>query len=662
MKLSQIKILFATGLMGVSVGIGQACSPFKAANLVGNISELKTEIPTVPEPEPEPVEMLDAKARGAKLYATNCAACHNALASSQKLDRSAEQIQSARVAVSQMKIPGIEALTAGDLADLAAALRTTTSSPQANPFACDANAKPAATRLQRLAKSEYQNTLRDLFGGVVSVSDLREELAQVPEESNQENPFDRGADSMSLGLVKAQNNVAIKIASLVTTDTTRMNQIFTETCLTASTVTDACLNTFLDRFGTRAYRRPVKSAERAPLLAAYKLGTSRTESSAFLLRALLMSPNFLYHLEYDGTAADAQETALNLSAYELASRLSYLVLNSMPDAALLAAAANDSLLTSSVYDAQMSRLLTLPGAKTSLRRFFYIWFELNRMHDPVYTTAFKGNLNLTNLNVEALEEALLFSDHVVFEGKRLQSLLTDNTAFIKSQTLATLYGVSLPSSIDGRTTLPANERAGLLTRIARTASGSDNTSPILRGVAVRRSLLCDSLQAPDPSSLPPGSLNPPAEDPTLSTRQRFENKTSGAACVGCHSKINPIGYALEGFDALGRARTTEKILNAAGQVTNQYPINDVAIVDLSQPPNPEVRGGIALSETIAQSQKFPACFAQRWFQFSMRRKPAATDNCLLASTYEVLKNPNATLLDTIKAATKNPEFKIRRMK
>ena len=650
---AKLKISFLAGLLAMTVGFGQNCSPFKAAVLTAGFTDLKSDA--------DPAEMIEAKARGSKIYTESCAGCHGGIASSMKVDRSIEQIQAARATVSQMKIPAIENLTAADIADLAMALRTTTVSPQANPFACDANAKPAATRLQRLAKSEYQNTLRDLFSGVVSVSDIREELLQVPEESNQENPFERGADSMSLGLVKAQNSVAIKVASLVTNDSNRLNQVFSETCLAAATVTDSCLNTFIDRFGTRAYRRPVKAAERAPLLAAYRIGGSRVESSALLLRAFLMSPNFLYHLEFDGVAQDAEGSALTLSSYELASRLSYLVLNTMPDAGLLAAAANDSLLAPATYETQMNRLLTLPGAKTSLRRFFYTWFEMNRMHDPQYTAAFKGSINTSTLNVDALEEALLFTDHVIFEGKKLQSLLTDNTAFIKTPTIASLYGVSLPSSADGRTSLPPNERAGLLTRLSRTMSGSDTTSPILRGVAVRRSLLCDSLSAPDPNSLPAGSLNPPAEDPTLSTRQRFENKTSGAACVGCHAKINPIGYALESFDALGRARTSEKILNSSGQVTHQHPIND-AIIDLSQPPNPEVRGAVALSETIAQSQKFPACFAQRWFQFSMRRKPNTADNCLLASTYDVLRNPNASLLDTIRAATKNPEFKIRRMK
>ena len=646
-----VSISFIVVSTAASVFFGQACSPFKAGVLT------KVEPASI-----DNVEDSTAIARGTKLYNTNCSGCHNPLGTSVKRDRSAEQIRQARLGVPSMQVAQVLGLSDGDLEDIAAALRTTTADPTANPFVCDANAVPTAARLQRLAKGEYQNTLRDLFSGVVATTDLKDEFAQIPEESNQNNPFDRGADSMNLGLVKAQNAVAIKIASLVTADSTRLNKVFTETCFGNSTVDDACLNSFLDRFGLRVFRRPIKAAERTPLIAAYRLGSSRAESSGFLLRALLMAPNFLYHLEFDGTPTDEEVSALSLSSYELASRLSYLIINSMPDAELFTAAANNSLTTEAGYRTQMNRLFTLSAAKPSLRRFVYTWFEMNRIHDPAYTAAFKNGIDTTNINVDALEESLLFADYVIFENKPLQSLLTDTTAFIKKPALAAIYGVSLPGNADGRTTLPAAERAGLLTRVARTLSGSDGTSPILRGVAIRRSLLCESLSAPDPATLPPGSLVAPPEDPTLSTRKRFENKTSPAACMGCHSKINPFGYALESIDSLGRFRTREKVLNSSGQVLAEHAINDTTEIDLAQSPNPQVAGAVQMSEKIAQSQKFSACFSERFFQFTMRRAANERDSCVLASTYDALKKPNATLLDTIKAVVSDPEFKKRRMK
>lgn len=650
-----MKAVMAIGFLiftaGASVFLGQACSPFKPGLQIQSDLALSD---SGASGSPE--------ARGTKLYNTNCSVCHNPLGTSTKRDRSVEQIQQARLNVSNMQMPQILALTDAELNDIAAALRSTSSGSSANPFVCDTNALPSAHRLQRLAKGEYQNTLRDLFSGIVSMADLKDEFAQIPEESNQNNPFDRGADSMNLGLVKAQNAVAVKVASLVTTDSNRLNKIFTETCFSNASPDDACLNSFLDRFGLRVFRRPVKSTERAPLFAAYRLGTSRAESSAFLLRALLMAPNFVYHLEFDGSPTDAEVSALSLSAYELASRLSYLIINTMPDAELLAAAANNSLATDAGYRAQMNRLFALSGAKPSLRRFVYTWFEMNRIHDPAYTAAFKNGIDTGTINTDALEESLLFSDYVIFENKPLQSLLTDTTAFIKTPALAAIYGVSLPSAADGRTTLPSSQRAGLLTRVARTLSGNDGTSPILRGVAIRRSLLCESLSAPDPASLPPGSLTAPAEDPTLSTRKRFENKTSSAVCMGCHSKINPFGYALESIDSLGRYRTSEKVLNSSGQVVAEHAIDDVTVIDLSQSPNPQVNGAIQMSETIAQSQKFSACFSQRFFQFAMRRVADDRDNCLLASTFDALKKPNASVLDTIKAVVTNPEFKLRRLK
>ncbi len=600
---------------------------------------------------------------GSLLYAQNCAQCHDPLANSTKLDRTAAQIDAARLAVPAMKgTPSVFALTSAEIQAIAQVLKTTTTDPGMNPFLCQAGAQPQAERLQRLAKSEYVNSLQSLFSGVVSLNELSEELALVPEEVNQANPFDRGADSMSLGLVQGQNKVSIRIASLVTSNTTKMNAIFSESCFTANPVTDTCLTTFIDRFGAKVYRRPVKTTERAPLIAAYKIGSTRAESSAMILRALLMSPNFLYHLEYDGTPVDTQVTALKLSSYELASRLSYMITNSPPDATLLAAAANNSLQTASVYDQQMNRLLALPAAKTSFRRFFSLWLELHRIPDATYSTAFRAGIDASRINADALEETLLFTDHVVFENKKLSALLTDRTAFIKSPVLAQVYGISLPTTADGRTQLPAGERAGVLTRVAANLGGHDTTSPIHRGVAVRRSLLCDSLSAPDPATLPPGSLNPPPDDPLLSTRKRFENKTSPAACTSCHSLINPIGYALENFDSFGRYRTVEKIFNSNGTLVAQHPIDAMATINLSAPPDPDVNGGVELSAALAESQKLNACFSKKWFQFTMRRNSAASDNCVLASTYDVLKDPNKTFLDAIKSMITNAEFKQRRVK
>ncbi len=600
---------------------------------------------------------------GAMLYAQHCAGCHSALADSTKLDRTASQIISARTNVQLMSSSqGLAMLSTAQMDAIALALKTVPVDTQANPFLCQSTVQPAAHRLQRLAKSEYVNTIRDLFVGVVTIPELTVEISFFPEELNSDNPFDRGADSLNLGLIQAHNRISSKIASLITSSTTKTNQIFTETCFAGLTVTDACIVSFIDRFGTKAYRRPVKPEEKPPLIAAYKIGANKIESTGFLLRAILMSPNFLYHLEYEGIPTDSTISSLKLSSYELASRISYLIVNSAPDSELAATAANGTILNDATLDIQLKRLMALPAAKASFRRFFSSWFTLDHMRDPSYTAAFKAGIDTTNLNADALEESLLFSDHVVFEGKKLAGLLTDNTAFIKSQSLAQIYGITMPNTADGRVTLNGGQYAGLLTRAARTMSGTDGTSPILRGVAIKRALLCDTLGSPDPNSLPAGSLNPPPDDPFLSTRKRYENKTSSTTCMACHSQINPFGFALERYDALGRHRTIEKVLGPAGNLVAEHPVDANVTINLSAPPDPIVNGGIELSSTIANSQKFPMCFAKRWFQFSIRRSSSALDNCALASTYESLKNPNATLLDTIKMTIVNPEFKMRRMK
>ncbi|NJL26298.1 MAG: DUF1592 domain-containing protein [Calothrix sp. SM1_5_4] len=365
--------------------------------------------------------------------------------------RSAAQIMASLAGIPSMTTIR---MTAEEVEAVALALKTKPDDPQANPFFCQASAQPSEHRLQRLAKSEYVNTIADLFRGVVATAEISAELALVPEESNSNNPYDRGADSMSLGLVQAHSQVAAKIAGLISANTTKMNSVFSESCFTQASVSDACINQFLDRFGRRVFRRPIKTEERVPLVKAYRIGSSRAENSGFLLQALLMSPNFLYHLEFDGTPVDGTASAYRLSAYELASRLSYLIVNSMPDDALFAAAADNSLMTAAGYEAQMNRLFTLPAAKTSLRRFFQTWFNLSRIREPAYSTAVKAGIDTNGINEAAAEEALLFIDHVIFENKPLAALLLDNTAFIKSPALAQIYGVSMPTTADGRVSLP----------------------------------------------------------------------------------------------------------------------------------------------------------------------------------------------------------------
>ncbi|NJL26297.1 MAG: DUF1588 domain-containing protein [Calothrix sp. SM1_5_4] len=197
----------------------------------------------------------------------------------------------------------------------------------------------------------------------------------------------------------------------------------------------------------------------------------------------------------------------------------------------------------------------------------------------------------------------------------------------------------------------------------KTLAGNDSTSPILRGVYIRRNLLCDTLAAPNPNSFPAGALEPPAEDPLLSTRKRFENKTSSAQCMSCHSQINPFGYALEGYDSLGRFRTIEKIHAATnGAVLAEHPVDAKASVPIDANASPVVNGGIELSKTIAQSPRFNACFAKQWFQFQMRRENTLLDNCQLAKTYDAVRKSGGSLLGALKATITDDEFKLRRMK
>jgi hypothetical protein len=196
-----------------------------------------------------------------------------------------------------------------------------------------------------------------------------------------------------------------------------------------------------------------------------------------------------------------------------------------------------------------------------------------------------------------------------------------------------------------------------VTRAALLATGTASTRPIHKGYLVRNALLCQQIGAPPPNA---GDM-PPTPSESSTTREAVTVRTSGGTCGACHTvAINPPGFVLEGFDALGRERTTERLFDATGQLTASPPVDTVANVVIYGAERREVTNPAELTQMIDDSKLFHSCLARQYFRFSQRRVEApATDGCLL-STLEAKARSGEPLSEMLKAVATSTTFTTRR--
>jgi len=317
----------------------------------------------------------------------------------------------------------------------------------------------------------------------------------------------------------------------------------------------ARLKEFAGRFVERAFRRPLTPELRATYVDRHfqAAGDAETALKRVVLLAL-KSPRFLYR-ELDGTAADA---------YDVASRLAFGLWDSLPDAELLRAAGAGELGTREQVARQAERMLADPRARAKIRDFLLLWLKVDQhpdlAKDPKRFPGFDDHA-ASDLRT-SLE---LFLDEVVWSEKSdYRDLLLSDRVHLNGR-LAKLYGVTLPPDAPFQpVVLDASRRAGVLTHpyLMTSFAYLDASSPIHRGVLLARNMLGRLLQPPQEAFTP----LPADQHPNLTTRQRVALQTKPAACGSCHDMINPLGFTLENFDAIGRFRTAEdgKPVDATG--------------------------------------------------------------------------------------------------
>ena len=327
---------------------------------------------------------------------------------------------------------------------------------------------------------------------------------------------------------------------------------------TGPSTTESCAREILGTLARRAYRRPVTDADLDELMRLYTVGSREGDFDAGIelaLEGLLASASFLFRVEHDPVGA-APGAVYRVSDLELASRVSFFLWKSLPDAELLALAERGELRSPGVLTQQVRRLLADPKAARWMNDFVGQWLTVRNIqtHDPSADLFREFD---DNLREAMARETELFFEHQVREDHNVLDLLRDDATFLNAR-LARHYGVpNVYGSHFRRVTMPDPARHGLLGHgsVLTVTSYADRTSVVLRGKWVLETLL-GAPPPPPPPNVPELEPNRFGQPPK-SLRERMEQHRANPVCAGCHAPMDPMGFVLENFDATGQWRDTD---------------------------------------------------------------------------------------------------------
>jgi len=306
----------------------------------------------------------------------------------------------------------------------------------------------------------------------------------------------------------------------------------------------ACARANLADLARRAYRRPVTNADIDGLMHFVEQAGSIDHGMQLALEAILVSPRFLFRIE----------PADHLDDFQFAARLSYFLWSSMPDDELYELAQQRRLRDPEVLHSQIQRMLLDPKSRALTENFAGQWLQIRNLAslqpDPVTFPQFNAELRR-----DMLRETQLFFQSIIRDNRPIADFISANYTFL-NQRLAAFYGIP---NVEGpqfrRVDLPPDShRGGILTQasVLTVTSYPARTSPVLRGKWILQNLL-DSAPPPPPPNVP--TLEETALPATATMRQRLEQHRSNPACNSCHARMDPLGFDLENYDAIGQWRT-----------------------------------------------------------------------------------------------------------
>jgi hypothetical protein len=518
---------------------------------------------------------------------------------------------------------------------------TGTTNPPTGPGSMttpSAPAEPGASPLRRLTRREYANTVRDLLG--VEAVGGRLSVDQDNAGFAIGGPVSTATDASRL--LDSAGELAVAAASKISALIPCPN--------VAANGEEACAKDFIQQFGRRAFRRPLDADEAADLLGVYtrsrtpEIGYSFPDAIRAVVTAMLSSPFFLYRAELGSAKAVRDGTFVRFNNWEIASRLSYSLWATMPDDALFAEAEGGRLQTPAQIEQQARRMLKDPRTRETLHDFHLQWLGIEDLagepdKDPKFT-------NYTPELVQAmLAETTTFVDDLLVGPQATGSIekFFTSTSTVVDPALAKLYGVTVAGPGPKPITLPAAERAGILTQAGFLSMHSDpaESHPVRRGAMLLRRVFC--IDIPPPPNMDVGSTKAPA--PGLTTRERYAEHAK-QACASCHRMTDPMGFSLEHYDAIGAYRKQDmgKDVDASGELL------------LDSGKKLVFADAVEMAKQLPQTPEVQQCLATQWLRYMTRRSEFAGDAPSLQAARANLAGPNGDIREMLVTLVKSRSF------
>ncbi|MEZ5393536.1 MAG: DUF1592 domain-containing protein [Bryobacterales bacterium] len=425
---------------------------------------------------------------------------------------------------------------------------------------------PGPFIIRRLTKTEYGNTLHDLFGVEPSIAD------GLPAEVSGEGYLNSLSPLQLEQYLAIADRVLERILAPQGAPPTEVQiRLFGEPSALETGSREAAREVAWS-LARKAFRRPPTAPEVDVLLAAFDLGMENDlgyeQALHLMLKAVLVSPQFLFITP----AGEAESTAgiAPLDDYQLASRLSYLLWATMPDDELMALADNATLHEPAVLEAQVARLLRDPRSRALFDGFGAQWLGVGGLETQVFDPQMFPQMT-AEMREAMYDEVRLYFDSIVRENEPVIRFVDGDYTYL-NQTLAGTYGLeeTVKGSEMRRVQLTDPNRGGVLGMpgVLAATSFPNRTSPVKRGVWVLEQVLGERVPAAPPD-VPALEQQDGATTAQLTLRERTELHRTNAVCANCHQILDPIGFGLENFDAIGRWRDQDdngQAIDASGEL------------------------------------------------------------------------------------------------
>jgi hypothetical protein len=503
---------------------------------------------------------------------------------------------------------------------------------------------PGRAPIRRLTRFEYNNTVRDLFG-----DDTEPANAFPSEELGNGFGNDADAQAVSSFLAESYSTVAEQVALRATASPAALAKL--EPCAgDVTTTTDAatelaCARATIERLATGAFRRPLAEGELDELVALQQEIRATADfrtSIAAIIEAVLQSPDFLYRPELGLPDPDGSRFR-RPSGHEMATRLSYFLWGTQPDADLLAAAENGELLAAEGVRKHAERMLEDPRSRPVVRFFFDNLLPISNLsrleRDEALFPTFSAQTGAL-----MREETQRFLEYSIFEDTgSWRDVLTASYTFV-NEPLAAFYGIP---GVEGdefrKVELDPSQRLGLMLQggVLAGTIHSNSTNPVTRGSFVVQKLMCIDIAAPTGDIAE--QVKPPDPYSGATARERYLQHSEDPVCKTCHQYMDPVGLALENYDPVGLWRDSENgvTIDASGSVPGT---------------DGTTNGPVELARRIAETDAVVVCFAENWLNFAYGRTLGEDDECTTEAVQTAFRDSGYDVKALLLAMTQTDAF------